>query len=44
MSKSLTQLFREQQRLGNAYPSKGCSQENLVATGGAGLIYCFAAQ
>jgi len=25
-----------------AHPSKGCSQENLVATGGAGLIYCFA--
>jgi hypothetical protein len=27
----------------SAHPSKGCSQENLVATGGAGLIYCFAA-
>lgn len=26
-----------------AHASKGCSQENLVATGGAGLIYCFAA-
>src|SRR5688572_6127722 len=26
-----------------AHPSKGCSQENLVATGGAGLVYCFAA-
>lgn len=26
-----------------AHPSSGCSQENLVATGGAGLIYCFAA-
>ena len=26
-----------------AHPSKGCSQENLVATGGAGLLYCFAA-
>ena len=26
-----------------AHPSNGCSQENLVATGGAGLIYCFAA-
>jgi hypothetical protein len=25
-----------------AHASKGCSQENLVATGGAGLIYCFA--
>ena len=24
------------------HPSKGCSQENLVATGGAGLLYCFA--
>ncbi len=24
------------------HPSKGCSQENLVATGGAGLFYCFA--
>ncbi len=28
---------------GSAHASKGCSQENLVATGGAGLIYCFAA-
>jgi hypothetical protein len=27
-----------------AHPSRGCSQENLVATGGAGLFYCFAAQ
>jgi hypothetical protein len=27
-----------------AHPSQGCSQENLVATGGAGLIYCFAAK
>jgi hypothetical protein len=26
-----------------AHPSKGCSQENLVSTGGAGLVYCFAA-
>ncbi|MET0165507.1 MAG: hypothetical protein ABW318_10945 [Vicinamibacterales bacterium] len=26
----------------SAHPSKGCSQENLVATGGAGLLYCFA--
>ncbi len=26
----------------SSHPSKGCSQENLVATGGAGLIYCFA--
>ena len=28
----------------SAHPSNGCSQENLVATGGAGLIYCFAAK
>jgi|SRR5688572_9020106 hypothetical protein len=27
-----------------AHASKGCSQENLVATGGAGLVYCFAAK
>jgi len=27
----------------SAHPSNGCSQENLVATGGAGLLYCFAA-
>ena len=27
----------------SAHPSKGCSQDNLVATGGAGLFYCFAA-
>ncbi len=25
-----------------AHGSKGCSQDNLVGTGGAGLIYCFA--
>ena len=25
-----------------AHPSRGCSQENLVATGGAGYFYCFA--
>jgi hypothetical protein len=28
----------------SAHATKGCSQENLVATGGAGLIYCFAAK
>ena len=26
-----------------AHNSRGCSQENLTATGGAGLLYCFAA-
>lgn len=26
----------------SSHPSRGCSQENLVATGGAGLFYCFA--
>src|SRR3954468_9659864 len=26
----------------STHPSRGCSQENLVATGGAGLFYCFA--
>ena len=26
----------------NAHPSKGCSQQNLIATGGNGLFYCFA--
>ena len=25
-----------------AHPSRGCSQDNLVATGGAGMFYCFA--
>ena len=24
------------------HPSRGCSQDNLIATGGAGLFYCFA--
>ena len=24
------------------HPSRGCSQPNLVSTGGAGLLYCFA--
>ena len=28
--------------LNAAHASKGCSQENLVGTGGAGLFYCFA--
>jgi hypothetical protein len=27
----------------SAHGSRGCTQENLVATGGAGLMYCFAA-
>jgi len=26
----------------SAHPSKGCSQANLVATGGNGYLYCFA--
>jgi hypothetical protein len=26
----------------SAHPSKGCTQANLVGTGGAGLLYCFA--
>jgi hypothetical protein len=26
----------------SAHPSRGCSQPDLVATGGAGLLYCFA--
>ncbi|MGI9221467.1 MAG: lectin [Woeseiaceae bacterium] len=26
----------------NAHPSRGCSQENLQASGGDGLFYCFA--
>jgi hypothetical protein len=26
----------------SAHKSRGCSQDNLVATGGAGLLYCFA--
>ena len=28
----------------SAHPSRGCSDENLRASGGAGLIYCFAAK
>lgn len=27
----------------SAHKSRGCSQENLVSTGGAGYLYCFAA-
>ena len=27
-----------------AHPSRGCSQENLAASGGAGLLYCFVSQ
>jgi hypothetical protein len=26
------------------HPSRGCSQENLISTGGNGLYYCFAAE
>ena len=26
----------------SSHPSRGCSQPNLVSTGGAGLLYCFA--
>lgn len=26
----------------STHPSRGCSQDNLVSTGGAGLFYCFA--
>jgi hypothetical protein len=26
----------------SAHPSRGCSQQNLVATGGNGYLYCFA--
>jgi len=26
----------------STHASRGCSQENLVATGGAGFLYCFA--
>ena len=26
----------------SAHPSRGCSQENLISTGGAGFLYCFA--
>lgn len=26
----------------SAHPSRGCGQTNLVSTGGAGLLYCFA--
>ena len=26
----------------SAHPSRGCSQANLIAIGGAGLLYCFA--
>lgn len=27
-----------------SHPSRGCSQESLAGTGGAGLFYCFAAE
>ncbi|MDX2145807.1 MAG: hypothetical protein SFV19_20810 [Rhodospirillaceae bacterium] len=27
----------------SAHPSRGCSQQNLISTGGAGQFYCFAA-
>ena len=27
----------------SSHPTRGCSEEALRATGGAGLLYCFAA-
>ena len=27
-----------------SHPSRGCSQDNLRASGGAGMLYCFAAK
>jgi hypothetical protein len=27
----------------SAHPSRGCNQQNLISTGGAGLLYCFGA-
>ena len=26
----------------SSHPSRGCSQDGLISTGGAGLLYCFA--
>jgi hypothetical protein len=26
-----------------SHPSRGCSQDNLKSSGGAGMFYCFAA-
>ena len=28
----------------SSHPTRGCDQEGLVSTGGAGLFYCFAAK
>ena len=28
----------------SSHPSRGCSDANLISTGGAGLLYCFAAK
>jgi hypothetical protein len=28
----------------SSHPSRGCTQENLISTGGDGLLYCFAAK
>jgi len=28
----------------SSHPSRGCAQEALASTGGAGLLYCFAAK
>ncbi|HWK55041.1 MAG TPA: hypothetical protein VNR18_11765, partial [Hyphomicrobiales bacterium] len=28
----------------SSHPSRGCSQENLIASGGNGYFYCFAAE
>jgi len=27
----------------SSHPSRGCSQQDLISTGGDGLLYCFAA-
>jgi hypothetical protein len=33
----------QQRSWNSAHPSRGCSQPDLVSSGGAGLLYCFAA-
>jgi hypothetical protein len=35
--------MRHMKSWNSSHGTRGCSQENLVSTGGGGLFYCFAA-
>jgi hypothetical protein len=46
VAKNVAELHSAKNNLtkNSSHGTRGCSQENLVGTGGAGLFYCFAAK